>query len=430
MGKTDENKLPMKNIYNNSSKKKLNNAKKRTPSKIKETVSSTSENTETGMGMKEVFRLIADENGRVTSARLRGFVKDLDLEFSESEIKEMIDVVDPSGKGEITYQGLVGIVRDFNTEFPNIQLTPAEMKRELTVLAEEDTFVTETETESTVTKQTDALEAEQPNQEKEVVNTEEFEIQQKSNACDNEVVNQNVTQEKLVEHQEKENSKDVAEDAEKIEESENEMDEDNDGDDDVIDDNQSNDDDENKQNIDDKSETCSEGRLSKQPTRMSFYKEYRLDSAITTAVGKMGDDNQSLYSSASKKKVRVRSKSESSVSMRKGSMGIKVPSNSSSNVRNDSKTKQTITPNQTSNSINPPRKSVFKPIREPEFYSTIGCSLKLSQIRLKQRLLYIMWRIVYDQAVKKMQVEKQREMEARRQERKLMKKRLSISSSS
>lgn len=62
-------------------------------------------------------------------------------------------------------------------------------------------------------------------------------------------------------------------------------------------------------------------------------------------------------------------------------------------------------------------KPVFKPIREPDYYSTIGCSLKLSQIRVKQRLLYIMWRVVYEQAMKKVQEEKRRQMIARRQVR-------------
>jgi hypothetical protein len=58
-----------------------------------------------GFSLKDIFKVLADENGRVTSAKLRSFVKDLGLEFSNDEITEMIEVVNPGGKGEITYEG-------------------------------------------------------------------------------------------------------------------------------------------------------------------------------------------------------------------------------------------------------------------------------------------------------------------------------------
>lgn len=46
---------------------------------------------------------------------------------------------------------------------------------------------------------------------------------------------------------------------------------------------------------------------------------------------------------------------------------------------------------------------------DPEFYSAMGCSLKLSQIRIRQRLLFVMWRAVYDEAVRKAEQEHLRE---------------------
>ena len=42
--------------------------------------------------------------------------------------------------------------------------------------------------------------------------------------------------------------------------------------------------------------------------------------------------------------------------------------------------------------------------KDTEYYSAIGCSYKLSQIRVRQRVLYLMWRAVYDEAIRKTRV--------------------------
>jgi hypothetical protein len=56
------------------------------------------------------------------------------------------------------------------------------------------------------------------------------------------------------------------------------------------------------------------------------------------------------------------------------------------------------------------RKSVprrkFSGVDDPNFYSTMGCSLKLSQIRTRQKILYVMWRAVYDEAIRRAEQEK------------------------
>lgn len=97
---------PAGKTLKNSPYGKLPDKSKKKPKK-NEPNEKDSKNTETtaksGVALKEIFTLLADENGRITSAKLRCFVKELDLDFSEEEIKEMIEVVDPSGKGEISY---------------------------------------------------------------------------------------------------------------------------------------------------------------------------------------------------------------------------------------------------------------------------------------------------------------------------------------
>lgn len=59
------------------------------------------------MALRDVFKIIADENGRITSAKLRSYAKELELEMSNDEIRDMIKAVQPNEKAGNGYDGTV-----------------------------------------------------------------------------------------------------------------------------------------------------------------------------------------------------------------------------------------------------------------------------------------------------------------------------------
>lgn len=55
--------------------------------------------------MKVALAVIADEDGRVTSSKVRDFMEKEGYDFSEEQINEMLKVGHISGKGELSDQG-------------------------------------------------------------------------------------------------------------------------------------------------------------------------------------------------------------------------------------------------------------------------------------------------------------------------------------
>lgn len=70
--------------------------------------------------LKEAFTTMADEDGRITSARLRTFIKQQGFDFTDDEIAEMMKVADPAESGDISYKGAIiwcFMILFFCTEF-------------------------------------------------------------------------------------------------------------------------------------------------------------------------------------------------------------------------------------------------------------------------------------------------------------------------
>lgn len=62
------------------------------------------------MALRDIFKVLADENGRITSGKLRGFCKEMEVELTDEEIKEMIKAVEPGEKGGGGFEGLFFII--------------------------------------------------------------------------------------------------------------------------------------------------------------------------------------------------------------------------------------------------------------------------------------------------------------------------------
>jgi Ca2+-binding EF-hand superfamily protein len=58
------------------------------------------------MALRDIFKIIADENGRISSGKLRKFTRDLEMDISEEEIKEMVKAVQPSKGGGNAFDGI------------------------------------------------------------------------------------------------------------------------------------------------------------------------------------------------------------------------------------------------------------------------------------------------------------------------------------
>ncbi|KAH3830175.1 uncharacterized protein LOC127876613 [Dreissena polymorpha] len=91
--------------------------------------------------LKELFEELADENGRITSAKLRSHVVSLGLEFTDEEIREMLEIADTSGKGAIDYKGFVELVRENADHLTALESSGIDLKREITMLLKELTVV-------------------------------------------------------------------------------------------------------------------------------------------------------------------------------------------------------------------------------------------------------------------------------------------------
>ncbi|XP_045215199.2 microtubule-associated protein futsch-like [Mercenaria mercenaria] len=406
-----------------------------------------------GVPLQEVFGVLADENGRITSAKLRSYVKELDLDFTDEEIKEMMQVVDPAGKGDVSYNNLLGIVRDFSHEFPTVQLTAEELSRELTYTS----TITE---ESTKENSIEDISEQPGTSTQEIVNSETIETngtesdlngisrpvssrariaalaKRAIDDLDDQMSVIKEDDEYEEENEEvKEESSEIGHDEETVKEDEH-----------VGGENIDNTEIENEAFGDDKSVTSrretvisrisaksanlvndiiptadssKEDDLSEnesgsndagnQPSRASAVKEHRLDSGVSTAVGRM---NASITDTENGRRSRKRSTSETRTKSRRDSVksdtsrksNRKVGERSTSRSRKRDENRKSM---QTERRKSVPRKK-FQGVNDPEFYSTMGCSLKLSQIRTRQRLLYVMWRAVYDQALRKMEQEREK----------------------
>lgn len=69
--------------------------------------------------------------------------------------------------------------------------------------------------------------------------------------------------------------------------------------------------------------------------------------------------------------------------------------------KGDNKRKSKKTKAKPTTHYKPRRHTIAEETVDPGYYSAIGCAYKLSQIRTRQRLLYLMWRVVFDQAVRR-----------------------------
>jgi len=67
--------------------------------------------------MQMAFRELADDSGRITSARLREYVAGLGLDFSDDEIREMLEIADPAGQGSVSLKGICFLLKIVSTFF-------------------------------------------------------------------------------------------------------------------------------------------------------------------------------------------------------------------------------------------------------------------------------------------------------------------------
>jgi len=77
----------------------------------------TSDETIDAAALKEAFKTMADDEGRITGKRLRSFIQQQGFDFTEDEVKEMLDIADPKGTGEVSFKGMFetrGILIEIN----------------------------------------------------------------------------------------------------------------------------------------------------------------------------------------------------------------------------------------------------------------------------------------------------------------------------
>lgn len=179
------------------------------------------------------------------------------------------------------------------------------MKRELTVLLEENTTLTE----GTITEETnqDNDEEQAKEEEEKRENTNSGHVVDLKQICEEEKESDAVeNDEEETDAVQEEEGTDQDQDQEQEQE---EVDED--GENDTYEDEADN---ESEEDANDENVETQNEAVSKPPSRMTTVKMHRLDSEISTAVGKMvADDNKSMKSTTSRRTVRSRSKSEVSL---------------------------------------------------------------------------------------------------------------------
>ena len=72
--------------------------------------------------LNDVLKRITDGQGRITSGKLRGFVTQHGLNFTEQEIQEMLQEVDGGGRGDVSYKGKICLIGLIAVQHPSIYI--------------------------------------------------------------------------------------------------------------------------------------------------------------------------------------------------------------------------------------------------------------------------------------------------------------------